>query len=125
MKRFRLLFLFMVTGIIITTIGWAVSDSSDTERERRAKLDTRIDNQGYWKQMAKEGLTVLNPVVEIPKAIFTGSAINNPMVATLNSPDVAVSTNSTQSENSIIVDPNITTNRSISSKINLRNTSKI
>jgi hypothetical protein len=106
MKRFRLLFLFMVTGIIITTIGWAVSDSSDTERERRAKLDTRIDNQGYWKQMAKEGLTVLNPVVEIPKAIFTGSAINNPMVATLNSPDVAVSTNSTQSENSIIVDPN-------------------
>ncbi len=96
----------MVTGIIITTISWAISDSSDTERERRAKLDTRIDNQGYWKQMAKEGLTVPNPVVEIPKAIYTGSAISNPMVVTLNSPDVAVSSNSTQSENSIIVDPN-------------------
>ena len=106
MKKFRFLFLVLVIGIVVSTISWAVSDSSDTERERRAKLDTRIDNQGYWKRMAEEGLAVPNPVVEIPKAIYTGSAINNPMVATLNSPDVAVSSNSTQSENSIIVDPN-------------------
>jgi len=106
MQKFRLLFLFMVIGLVVSTISWAVSDSSDSERERRAKLNTRIDNQGYWKQMAEEGLTVPNPVVEVPKAIYTGSTINNAMVATLNSPDVAVSTNSTQSENSIIVDPN-------------------
>lgn len=105
MKKFRFLFILLVIGIVVSTISWAVSDSSDTERERRAKLDTRIDNQGYWKRMAEEGLTVPNPVVEIPKAVYTGSAINNPMVATLNSPDVAVSSNSTQSENSIIVDP--------------------
>ncbi len=106
MQKFRFLFLFMVTGLMVLSISWAMSDSSDTERERRAKLNTRIDNQGYWKKMAEEGLTVLNPVVEVPEAVYTGSVINNAMVATLNSPDVAVSTNSTQSENSIIVDPN-------------------
>jgi hypothetical protein len=106
MQRFKLLFLFTVIGLVVLTVNWAVSDSSDTERERRAKLDTRIDNQGYWKKMAKEGLTVLNPVVDVPQAIYTGSSIKSPMVSTTNSPDVAVSTNSTQSENSIIVDPN-------------------
>lgn len=106
MRKIRILFLLLFLGLGISAINWAVSDSSDTERERRAKLDTRIDNNGYWIEMAKQGLTVLNPVVEIPKAVFSGSTINKSMVATLNSPDVAVSANSTQSENSIIVDPN-------------------
>ena len=106
MKKFKFLFLFTVIGLVVLSINWAVSDSANTERQRRAKLDTRIDNQGYWKKMAKEGLTVLNPVVDVPKATYTGTAIKSAMVATLNSPDVPVSTNSTQSENSIIVDPN-------------------
>ena len=106
MRKFRFLFLIMVIGFLITTINWAMSDSSNTERERRAKLDTRIDNNGYWKEMAKQGLTVLNPVVEVPQAVYIGSTMKNAMVATINSPDVAVSTNSTQSENSIIIDPN-------------------
>ncbi|MFK5857207.1 MAG: GEVED domain-containing protein [Bacteroidota bacterium] len=106
MKKITILFLFTVIGLVVLTVNWAVSDSSHTERERRSKLDTRIDNQGYWKKMAQEGLTVLNPVVEIPKATYTGTAIKSPMVSTTNSPDVAVSSNSTQSENSIIVDPN-------------------
>ncbi len=104
MKKFILL--AMVIGLFVTAINWAVSDSSDTERERRAKLDTRVDNNKYWIEMAEQGLTVLNPVVDVPKATFTGSTINTAMVATVNSPDVAVSSNSTQSENSIIVDPN-------------------
>ena len=106
MQKFKLLFSVTVIGILLFTVSWAISDSTQTERERRAKLDTRIDNQGYWLKMAKEGLTVLNPVVNVPAAVYTGSAIKSPMVSTTNSPDVAVATNSTQSENSIIVDPN-------------------
>jgi len=106
MRKFTFISIFIGLALVVLTVNWAVSDSADTERERRAKLDTRVDNQGYWKKMAKEGLTVLNPVVEVPKATYTGSAIKNRMVLTTNSPDVAVSTNSTQSENSVIIDPN-------------------
>ncbi len=100
------LFLSLAFILMITAFNWAISDSSDTERERRAKVNTRVDNNGYWKQLAKEGLAVLNPVVEVPEAIYKGSKINSRMVRFENSPDVPVSTNSTQSENSVIVDPN-------------------
>ncbi len=102
----KITFLLSLIILVVVTVDWAVSDSSNTERKRRAKVDTRIDNQGYWKKMAKEGLAIPNPDVDVPKAIYTGSAIKSPMVVTTNSPDVAVSTNSTQSENSIVVDPN-------------------
>jgi len=91
---------------MVTAVNWAISDSSEPEREKRAKVDTRIDNNGYWKRMAKRGLTVLNPEVEVPQAVYTGSTINARTVAYENSPDVPVTTEpSTQSENSIFVDP--------------------
>jgi len=71
------------------------------------RLDTRIDNIGYWNEMAKRGLTELNPVVPVSPATFTGSQINADYVRTENSPDVPVITgNTTQSENSIFTDPN-------------------
>ncbi len=103
----KLLFFSFAAILIFTAVNWAISDSSDTERERRAKVNTRIDNNGYWKKMAKEGLAVLNPVVEVPEAVYTGSRINSRAVRYDNSPDVPVTTEpSTQSENSIFIDPN-------------------
>ncbi len=105
MRKF--LFLIIAAVLVFTVANWAISDSSDSKRERRAKVDTRIDNNGYWKRMAKEGLAVLNPDVEVPKAIYTGSNINSRTVRFENSPDVPVTSEpSTQSENSIFIDPN-------------------
>ncbi len=70
-------------------------------------LDTRIDNMGYWNKAAKLGLTPYNPNVEAPKGTYTSSRINAKSVVRDDSPDVPVTTeNSTQSENSIFVDPN-------------------
>ena len=69
-------------------------------------VDYRIDNNGYWIKMAKKGLATLNPEVRVEEAIFTGSRINAVLSITDDSPDVPVTEeNSTQSENSIFIDP--------------------
>ncbi|MCD4746204.1 MAG: T9SS type A sorting domain-containing protein [Bacteroidales bacterium] len=70
-------------------------------------IDTRIDNMAYWKRMAALGLVSVTPNIPTEKAIYKGSKIKANSVFTENSPDVPVTTeNSTQSENSIFVDPN-------------------
>jgi PKD repeat protein len=70
------------------------------------KIDTRVDNMGYWRRMADSGFVYVAPVVTIPSAIFTGSRIESPLAMTADSQDVPVtSVNSTQSENSIFVEP--------------------
>lgn len=71
-------------------------------------VDTRIDNMdGYWMNLVKQGVVPANPDVKAPAAIFTGTKIKAFSVTKEDSPDVPVTTvNSTQSENSIFVDPN-------------------
>lgn len=104
MRKF--IFFILATGLVFFVFNLAISDSSDSDRERRAKVNTRVDNNGYWKRMAKEGLAVLNPDVEVPQAVYTGSKISSRMVRFEDSPDVPVTNeSSTQSENSIFVDP--------------------
>jgi len=69
-------------------------------------LDTRIDNMGYWNKAAELGLTPYNPDIEVPKGVYKSSRINAKSVVRDDSPDVPVTTeNSTQSENSVFVDP--------------------
>jgi len=70
-------------------------------------LDTRLDNMGYWKKAAQLGLTPYNPDIIPEKPVNYGSKINSKSVLFDDSPDVLVTTqNSTQSENSVFVDPN-------------------
>jgi hypothetical protein len=70
------------------------------------KIDTRIDNMNYWRRMADSGLVYLAPAESVPPALYTGSRIESPMVMTTNSPDVPTTTqNSTQSENSVFINP--------------------
>lgn len=70
-------------------------------------IDTRIDNMTYWKQMAEKGYVEVAPVVPIEQAVYTGSRINSRAVTFEDSPDVKLTEmNSTQSENSVFVNPN-------------------
>ncbi|MDX9905206.1 MAG: GEVED domain-containing protein [Bacteroidales bacterium] len=70
------------------------------------KIDTRIDNMRYWKRMADSGYVYVSPYLSISPAQYTGSRIESPLVMTVNSPDVPTTTvNSTQSENSVFVNP--------------------
>ena len=93
--------------LLAASLQWVISDDSKSERERRNMVDTRVDNNGYYKRLAEQGLYTLNPDMRTAQSIYTGSKINAYSVLNDNSPDVPVTDiNSTQSENSIFVDPN-------------------
>ncbi|MBG0783243.1 MAG: T9SS type A sorting domain-containing protein [Bacteroidales bacterium] len=93
--------------LLAASLQWVISDDSKSERERRNMVDTRVDNNGYYKRLAEQGLYTLNPDIRTAQAVYTGSKINAYSVLNDNSPDVPVTDiNSTQSENSIFVDPN-------------------
>lgn len=107
MKMSKLFFPVFLLGIMAFVVNWAVSSDEMPERERNSKFDHRIDNIGYWVKMAKAGYTPFNPDIRFAPAVYTGSKINAFSVLTTDSPDVPVAgTNSTQSENSIFIDPN-------------------
>ena len=107
MKKFRLFILIMVTVVFGLGLNWAISNGKNSERENRNKVDTRIDNAHYWVNMAEKGYIEFNPDIKAPLGVYTGSKINALGVVTDDSPDVPVTEiNSTQSENSIFVDPN-------------------
>jgi hypothetical protein len=93
---------------IITFLSYSQKEARHQEEADRAKqIDTRIDNNGYWKLKASQGLTRLNGVEPVPQAVYTGSKIKAFSVLTDDSPDVPVAPSSTtQSETSIFVNPN-------------------
>ena len=69
-------------------------------------IDTRVDNMGYWRQMADKGYVYVAPQQNIPSARYTGSEIDSRAVMNVNSTDVPVTgQTSTQSENSVFVKP--------------------
>lgn len=106
MKRFLPFITLALLAVLVFSLQWVVSSDSKTERERRNMVDTRVDNNNYYKRLASEGLYTLNPDIRTDAAIYTGSAIKAFSVMTDDSPDVPVTTeSSTQSENSVFVSP--------------------
>lgn len=71
------------------------------------QVDTRIDNMGYWRKCAELGLVPVAPFTKVPAAQYTGSKVFLDGFLLDDSPDVPVTTDNTttQSENSIAVDP--------------------
>ena len=108
MKKSKLLiYTFLLLGIFGFSLNWAISKGEKSERENRNMVDTRIDNAHYWVEMAQQGYIEFNPDIKAEQAVFTGSGIRSLTTITEDSPDVPVTDiNSTQSENSIFVDPN-------------------
>jgi len=71
-------------------------------------VNIKVDNIGYWKRMVDRGYAVANPPIDIPKAVYTGSTVKGGLGVTIqDSPDIPVTAVSytTQSENSVFVDP--------------------
>jgi len=97
--------LLLVISFFIISTGKLVAQE-ENEREP-SKVDTRIDNMGYWKRMAEKGYVEVEPEREVPKAILKGSKINAKTVNVVDSPDVPVNNDgdNTQSETSVFVDP--------------------
>lgn len=109
-KNFTLKILFVFA--LISIINLAVSDDSKSPDERRAEVVPYADNNGYWIKMAELGLATLNPDdIKVEPATYTGSRIKSTLSITEDSPDVPVTTEtSTQSENSIFINPEDNTN---------------
>ncbi len=108
MKKLKLFTILIAFVLVAFTINKVVSDNNKlSERQKKAMVDTRIDNMGYWMKMAKKGLVPYNPNVKTVPAVYTGSKLFARLSSTQDSPDVPVTNqSSTQSENSIFVDPN-------------------
>ncbi|HMM11074.1 MAG TPA: GEVED domain-containing protein [Bacteroidales bacterium] len=92
--------------LLLAGMQWLISSDAKTERERRNMVDTRVDNNGYYKRLAQQGLYTLNPDIRTEPAVYTGSSIRAFSVLTKDSPDIVlISGSTTQSENSIFVHP--------------------
>lgn len=106
MKKFYLLIL----AALVMSCSYVFSQTADKNKKDavREKMPNRmVDNNGYWIRWASIGKATLNPVTPVKPAVYTGSEIRAYSVLTEDSPDVAVvnGNSSTQSENSIFVDP--------------------
>ncbi|MCF8234662.1 MAG: T9SS type A sorting domain-containing protein [Bacteroidales bacterium] len=106
-KKYFIVIMLVAVIASLGIINLAISDDKRPIREQRQQVDTRVDNNSYWIKMAEKGLATLNPDATPEKAVYKGSKIKARTVITEDSPDVPVTTqNSTQSENSIFINPN-------------------
>ncbi|HNY01811.1 MAG TPA: T9SS type A sorting domain-containing protein [Bacteroidales bacterium] len=99
----------LLVGLVLFATGAVFAQNNTPCFPPDYKVDTRIDNMLYWQQCARAGLVPVEPVRTIPPARFTGSKVLLRGVRAVDSPDVLVTnepSNSTQSENSIVVNPN-------------------
>ncbi len=107
MKKSKLFIVLVLLGTFAIGVNWAISNGKKSEREKRNSFNTSIDNINYWVKAAEQGIIPFNPEIKTKPAVFTGSNIRAFSTITEDSPDVPVTEiNSTQSENSIFVDPN-------------------
>mgnify|MGYP001805988160 CR=1 FL=1 len=97
---------------MLVIVVWFVMPLGSHAQEKvvlppKYKVDTKIDNMGYWRKMAELGLVTVQPPVNVPPAKYIDSRVVSKGVLIDDSPDVPVTElASTQSENSIAVDPN-------------------
>ncbi len=122
------LVVLMAAGSVFAQKG--MLSNLDGKSIDKYEVDYRIDAMKYWKHMAKLGLVEVSPVIPIKKAVYTSSLIKSKGALPVDSPDVPVTTdpNTTQSENSIFIDPNdvdyvINSNNSTGSGSTLHGTS--
>jgi hypothetical protein len=102
MKAKQLIIILAMAAILFPVVLQAQKEKDHAVE----KANWRVDNNGYWKSMAEKGLSTLNPMVSVPQATYTGSRIYALSSVTEDSPDIPVTTeNSTQSENSIFINP--------------------
>jgi len=110
MNLFKTSLLLVIACFLASTSLFAQDKTENKQSEQMPagyQVNYKIDNIGYWRKMAALGLVPVSPDVNPPQAVFTSSKIIAKGVRTADSPDVPVTgLTSTQSENSIFVNPN-------------------
>ena len=108
MKTYYKLLSLIILIIFSVSIFAQQSNVTKSAKGLSSQIDTRIDNMGYWKKKAEEGVIPYSTVIPYTPAQQKSSKISVIGVKTTNSVDVPVTsaTNVTESENSIFIDPN-------------------
>ena len=107
MKKITPFFLALASFIMLSAM--VLAQDNKVVFPPNYEVDTRIDNMGYWQRCAAAGLVPVQPFAPVPPARYTGSKVMMRGVSVIDSPDVLVTvepSNSTQSENSIVINPN-------------------
>ena len=111
MNKLKLLSL-LLSFLFLAGTGFSQEENEsmykpDNPMPAKYKPGTRIDNMGYWKRMAAEGLVPVQAETKIAAPTNYSTKIHSGRAITEDSEDVPVTDeSSTQSENSIFVDPN-------------------
>ncbi len=114
MKLLRIAFLFVLVIAFTAPTLQAQNKKKkktmyrpDTEVPAKATVDDRIDNMSYWRRLAFEGLVPVAPDAPTAPVKKRSTMIMGGRAVMQNSPDIPVTTtNSTQSENSVFINPN-------------------
>jgi hypothetical protein len=109
---FLIFFILTLPGLLLSQNARMLPEVTPAGK---GKVNTMVDNIGYWSRMVQLGYVKANPKTMVPPARFTGTIILEyaPSHVTRhasrlqNSPDVPVTaeTDVTQSENSVFIDP--------------------
>ncbi|HQU71262.1 MAG TPA: sialidase family protein, partial [Calditrichia bacterium] len=95
-------------SIAIMLLLLMVGSGFAQDQKASSEVDSRIWSMQYWKKMVDAGKVDAQEAQQVAPATFTGSRINSRLIETVDGPDVAIinATNTTQSENSVFVNPN-------------------
>jgi hypothetical protein len=108
-KSMKKLIFPIIFLLLIPAIGFsqAIQRGPIITPAGKGKVNTRIDNMGYWNEMLRLGYIKPSPYFPAAKADSTSSIIDIPGIGPQDSPDVPVTNNTgtTQSENSVFIDP--------------------
>ena len=106
-KTVLILLLFINLGFFQTCFSQFFHYSPHVTKAGKGIVNTKADNLGYWNEMIRKGYATANPILPVPKAVYSTSLVTGDGVRTQDSPDIPLTdeTNITQSENSIFVSP--------------------
>ena len=107
MHKITLLIFFFGLAFVPLTHGQSRRGIPQLTKSGKGKVNEKVDNIGYWQLMLQRGYVRPNPPKIFEKSIFTGSKISAPGILVQDSPDVPLTTDTTttQSENSIFINP--------------------
>ena len=102
--------IFLIVSFIFTSFILEAQTSRffpEVTPAGKGKVNTMIDNMGYWQRMVRLGYVKANLVVPVPAPVFTGIQIRTKGIQIQDSPDRCVTEgeNTTQSENSLFINP--------------------
>jgi len=100
-------FILLGQSLMAQRPGLSLPDELNLLRNPSQHYDNRADNMAYWRYIARMGYVNVAPDKPTEPAVYKGFRIESRNLGILDSPDVVIVEGGTsQSENSVFIDPN-------------------